>query len=116
MPAYTIVITTASQGAEEAEVSTLTDEFSNESEVLGYSRRMAEELVELSDELKLEFEYSHVGLYEGDLNEEDLTPEHEAFLGLWVLDEEGAEYVTAAEFAEEEAIEVLDEDETEAEG
>ncbi|WP_409020506.1 hypothetical protein [Brevundimonas vesicularis] len=108
MSAFTIVITTASEGAEEAEVSTLTDEFANESEVVGYSRRLAEELVELADELKLEFEYSHVGLYEGDLNEEDLTPEHQAFLGLWVLDAEGAEYVTAAEFAEEEAIEVLE--------
>ena len=42
MPAYTIVTTSATQGSDAAEVSTLTDEFINESEALGYSRRMAE--------------------------------------------------------------------------
>lgn len=109
MPAYTIVITTASTGEENAEVNTLSDEFENLSEVIGYSRRLAEEAVELAPELKLEFEYSSVGLYEGDRVEEDLTPDHAAFLGLWVLDEEGPEYVTAEEFAAEEDGE--DEDE-----
>ena len=109
MTEYTIVITTATEGNENAEVNTLTDEFANESEVIGYSRRLAEELVELADELQLEFDYSSVGLYKGDVIEEDLTPEHETFLGLWVLDAEGAEYVTAEEFAAEEG----DEDEGE---
>lgn len=103
MSAYTIVITTATQGSEDAEVNTLSDEFTNESEVIGYSRRLAEELVELAEELQLEFDYSSVGLYKGDVVDEDLTPEHETFLGLWVLDSEGAEYVTAEEFAAEEA-------------
>lgn len=103
MTAYTIVITTATQGSEDAEVNTLTDEFSNESEVIGYSRRLAEELVELAEELQLEFDYSSVGLYSGDVIDEDLTPEHATFIGLWVLDAEGAEYVTAEEFAAEEA-------------
>ncbi|WP_292053384.1 MULTISPECIES: hypothetical protein [unclassified Brevundimonas] len=103
MTAYTIVITTATEGNENAEVNTLTDEFANESEVIGYSRRLAEELVELAEELQLEFDYSSVGLYKGDVIDEDLTPEHETFLGLWVLDAEGAEYVTAEEFAAEEA-------------
>lgn len=103
MTAYTIVITTATQGSEDAEVNTLSDEFTNESEVIGYSRRLAEELVELAEELQLEFDYSSVGLYKGDVVDEDLTPEHETFLGLWVLDAEGAEYVTAEEFAAEEA-------------
>ncbi|MEG1452386.1 hypothetical protein [Brevundimonas sp.] len=103
MTAYTIVITTATQGSEDAEVNTLTDEFANESEVIGYSRRLAEELVELAEELQLEFDYSSVGLYSGDVIDEDLTPEHETFVGLWVLDAEGAEYVTAEEFAAEEA-------------
>ncbi len=103
MTAYTIVITTATQGSEDAEVNTLSDEFTNESEVIGYSRRLAEELVELAEELQLEFDYSSVGLYKGDVVDEDLTPEHETFLGLWVLDAEGAEYDTAEEVAAEEA-------------
>jgi len=113
MTAYTIVITTATQGSEEAEVNSLSDEFTNESEAIGYSRRLAEELVELADELQLEFDYSSVGLYNGDLIEEDLTTDHEAFVGLWVLDAESAEYVTAEEFAAEEAE--GDEEEIEAE-
>jgi hypothetical protein len=45
MPAYTLVTTTATQGTEAIEVSTLSDDFANESEAMGYSRRMAEEMV-----------------------------------------------------------------------
>lgn len=112
MSAYTIVIVTASKGQEDAEVDTLSDAFGSEAEVIGYSRRMAEELVELAEELELEFEFSSIGLYKGELIDEDLTPEHEAFMGLWVLDAEGPEYVTAEEFA----AETDDEDEDEAEG
>ena len=111
MPAYTIVITTASAGEENAEVNTLSDEFANLSEVIGYSRRLAEEAVELASELQLEFDYSSVGLYEGERVDEDLTPDHEAFLGLWVLDEEGPEYVTAEEFAADEGDEDEDAEE-----
>ena len=105
MTVYTIVSTSATQGKEEAEVNSLTDEFANESEVIGYSRRMAEEMVEMADQLQLDFDYSSVGLYEGDLIDEDLTPEHAAFVGLWVLDGQGPEYVSAAEYAAEDADE-----------
>ena len=48
MPAYTIVTTSATQGSDAVEVNTLSDEFTNESEALGYSRRMAEEMVGLA--------------------------------------------------------------------
>jgi hypothetical protein len=44
MPAFTIVTTSATQGSDAAEVSTLTDQFGDYSEALGYSRRMAEEI------------------------------------------------------------------------
>lgn len=108
MPAYTIVMVTATQGNEDAEVDTLSDEFASEAELVGYTRRMAEELIGLADDLKLEFEFSSIGLYSGDMVDDELTPEHPSFLGLWVLDEEGPEYVTAEEFAAEE-----DEDEDE---
>jgi hypothetical protein len=100
MPAYTIVTTSATQGSDAVEVSTLADEFGNESEALGYSRRMAEEMLGLAHQLSLDFDYSNVGLYEGDLIDEDFDPTHAAFLGAWVLDEEGTAFVPADEFRE----------------
>lgn len=100
MPAYTIVTTSATQGSDAAEVSTLTDEFVDASEALGYSRRMAEEMLGLADQLSLDFDYSNVCLYDGDLVDEDLDPEHPAFTGMWVLDDEGAAFVPADEFRE----------------
>jgi len=100
MPAFTIVTTSATQGNDAVEVNTLTDEFENQSEAVGYSRRMAEEMVGLAHQLTLDFDYSNVGLYDGDLLEEDLDPEHPAFLGMWVLDDEGAAFVPADEFRE----------------
>ena len=103
MPAYTIVTTSATEGSEAAEVNTLSDEFIDVSEALGYSRRMAEEMVGMADQLLLDFDYSNIGLYDGDLIDEDLDPEHPAFLGLWVLDAEGAAFVSAEEFLAGEA-------------
>jgi len=100
MPAYTIVTTTATQGAEAVEVSTLSDDFENDSEVMGYSRRMAEEMVGMAHQLSLDFDYSNIGLFDGDLFDEDLTPDHPAFRGLWVLDDDGAAFVTPEEFRE----------------
>lgn len=101
MPAFTIVTTSATQGSEAAEVNTLTDDFRDESEAVGYSRRMAEEMVGLAHQLSLDFDYSNVGLYDGDLIDEDLDPEHAAFIGVWVLDDEGAAFVPADEFRAE---------------
>lgn len=98
MPAFTIVTTTATQNIDAVEVSTLSDEFANESEAVGYSRRMAEEMVGLAHQLSLDFDYSSVGVYDGDLFDEDLDPDHPAFRGLWSLDEEGPAFVTAEEF------------------
>ena len=100
MPAYTIVTTSATQGSEAAEVNTLTDEFADASEAIGYSRRMAEERINLAHQLSLDFDYSNVGLYDGDLLDEDLDPDHAAFVGIWVLDEEGAAFILADDFRE----------------
>ena len=98
MPPYTIVSTSAAQGSDAAEVSALADEFGNESEAIGYSRRMAEEMLGLADQLSLDFDYSNVGVYAGDLVDEDIGPEHPGFVGMWVLDDDGAAYVPAEEF------------------
>ena len=62
MPAYTIVTTSATHGSDAAEVNTLADDFANESEALGYSRRMAHEMLSLAAQLSLDFDYSNVGL------------------------------------------------------
>jgi hypothetical protein len=100
MPAYTIVTTTATQGSDASEVSSLSDDFANESEAIGYSRRMAEEMVGFAHQLSLDFDYSNISLYEGDLVDQELDPDHASFKGLWVLDEDGAAFVTAEEFHE----------------
>lgn len=100
MSAFTIVTTSATQGSDAVEVSTLSDDFSNEGEALGYSRRMAEEMVGMAHQLSLDFDFSTVGLYEGDLIDEEIDPEHAAFLGAWVLDDEGVAFVGAEEFRE----------------
>jgi hypothetical protein len=100
MPAYTIVTTSASQGNDEAEVSSLANEFGNDSEALGYSRRMADEMLDLAQQLSLDFDYSNVGLYDGDLVDEELDSAHPSFIGMWVLDDEGVAFVSADEIRE----------------
>ena len=100
MPAYTIVTTTATQGSDAAEVNTLTDDFGDQSEAIGYSRRMAEEMIGLAHQLSLDFDYSNVCLYDGDLLDEDLDPAHAAFVGIWILDDEGAAFILADDFRE----------------
>ncbi len=100
MPAYTIVTTSATQGSDEAEVNTLVDDFANESEAIGYARRMADEMLELSVQLALDFDYSNVGLYEGDLIDAELDPSDPSFIGMCVLDEAGAVFIGANEIRE----------------
>lgn len=100
MPAFTIVTTSATQGSDSAEVNTLTDDFSNESEAIGYARRMADEMIDMASQLLLDFDYSNVGVFDGDLIDEDITPDHAALIGVWVLDDEGSAFVPADEFRE----------------
>jgi hypothetical protein len=109
MPVYTIVTTSAAQGSDEAEINTLADDFANESEAIGYSRRMADEMLGLSAQLNLDFDYSNVGLYDGDRVDEELDPTSPAFLGMWVLDEAGVAFIGAAEFGDNAAEEVAPE-------
>jgi hypothetical protein len=103
MPAYTIVTTSATQGGDAAEVSSLTNEFGNDSEALGYSRRMADEMLDLAQQLSLDFDYSNVGLYDGDLVDEELDSAHPSFIGMWVLDDEGVAFVSADDIRAAEA-------------
>lgn len=98
MPAYTIVTTSVVQGSDTAEVNTLTDEFANESEALGYARRMADEMIDLAHQLLSDFDYSNVGVYDGDLLDEDPNPDHPSLIGVWVLDDEGSAFAPAEDF------------------
>lgn len=98
MAAYTIVTTSATQDSDQAEVNTLADQFDNVSEAVGYSRRMADEMLGLAAQLSLDFDYSNVALYDGELMDEDVDPLHPAFVGMWVLDEAGAAFIGADEF------------------
>ncbi|WP_334163919.1 hypothetical protein [Phenylobacterium sp.] len=105
MPAFTIVTTSATQGSEAAEVNTLADDFANDSEAVGYARRMAEEMLGLAEQLSLDFDYSNVALYDGDLIDEEPDPMDPSFIGMWVLDEAGAAFINADEFRENATVE-----------
>lgn len=107
MPAYTIVTTSATQGSDAAEVNTLVDDFTNESEAIGYARRMADEMVGLAGQLSLDFDYSNVAIHNGDLIDEELEPTDPSFIGMWVLDEAGAAFIGPDELAETETEEPL---------
>lgn len=100
MPAYTIVTTSAAQGTETAEVNTLVDEFASEGEAVGYARRMADEMLGMAAQMELDFDFSNVGLYDGDLIDAELDPTDPAFIGMWVLDESGVAFVTAEDIRE----------------
>lgn len=101
MPAYTIVTTSAAQDSDAAEVNTLVDEFVDESEAIGYARRMADEMLGLAGPLALDFDYSNVAIHDGDLIDEELDPMDASFIGMWVLDETGVAFVGATDFRED---------------
>jgi hypothetical protein len=98
MPAYTIVTTSAVQDSDAAEVNTLVDDFANESEAIGYARRMADEMLGLAEQLTLDFDYSNVSIHDGDLIDEELDPTNPSFIGMWVLDEASVAFVGADDF------------------
>lgn len=108
MPLYTIVATSVSEGSDEAELDLLVDEFSVEAEAVGYSRRMADETRGMAEQLKLDFEYSNVCLYTGDVSEEQPDPSHPSLVGMWWFSEDGAEWADAAALNSGETDEAAD--------
>jgi hypothetical protein len=68
---------------------------------------MADEMLGLAHQLSLDFDYSNIGLYQGDLIDEDVDPSHPSLIGVWVLDDDGAAFVPAGEFRESVAEAVL---------
>ena len=110
MPVFTVVSTSVSQGSDEAELDVVADEFSVEAEAVGYARRIADENHRMAAQLKLDFDYSHVCVFEGDLGEDEtLDPSHPALIGMWWYGEDGTDWADAdsvrADAAGEEASE-----------
>ena len=99
MAVYTIISTSVSQGSDEAELDLVVDEFSAEAEATGYARRMADETLGMAEQLSLDFEYSHVAVYNGDVSEEQADPSHPGLVGMWWYAEEGAEWASADSLA-----------------
>ncbi len=96
MPVFTIVSTSVSEGSDEAELDVVSDEFSVEAEAVGYARRVADETHRMAAQLKLDFDYSHVCLFAGDLGEEEmLDPSHPALVGMWWYGEDGTDWADA---------------------
>ena len=96
MPLFTIVATSVSEGSDEAELDVVADEFSVEAEAVGYARRIADETHRMAAQLKLDFDYSHVCVFEGDLGEEEtLDPSHPALVGMWWYGEDGTDWADA---------------------
>ena len=96
MPLFTIVATSVSEGSDEAELDVVADEFSVEAEAVGYARRVADETHRMAKQLKLDFDYSHVCVFEGDLGEEEtLDPSHPALVGMWWYGEDGTDWADA---------------------
>ena len=95
MPTFTIVATTVSQGSEEAELDTHVDDYDSEGEVIGYARRMAEEMFGMADQLQLDFDYSNISIYAGDHGDAEIDAGDASLIGMWFLADDGAGYASA---------------------
>ena len=95
MPEFTVIAVSAARGAEEAEVDVVGADFESADEAMGYARRMAEETHQLSGQLDLDFDYSHVSVFEGEV-EDEVDLNHPALVGAWLYDEEGVAWSVAA--------------------
>ncbi len=105
MPDFTVIAVTASEGAEEAELDIVASDFTEEAEAVGYARRMADETHRLAGQLKLDFDYSHVSVFRGEIDPdaETANSEHPDFVGMWFYVEDGSEWATAEALREETA-------------
>ena len=95
MPAFSITVVTTSRGSEEAEFDGLVAEFDDASEAKGYARRQAEEMHTLAAQLDLDFDYSHVSVFEGEVDPDAADVEHPALAGMWLFADDGVDWATA---------------------
>jgi len=99
MPDFTVIAVSATKGADEAELDVVGADFESAAEAKGYARRMAEEVHQLSGQLDLDFDYSHVSVFEGEV-EDDVDLNHPSLVGVWLYDEDGVGWSTAADLRE----------------
>ena len=99
MPEFTVIAVSAARGADEAEFDVIGADFESADEAMGYGRRMAEEAYRLAEQLNLDFDYSHVSVFEGDVPDE-AGLDHESLVGAWLFDEDGVGWSTAAQLRE----------------
>jgi hypothetical protein len=104
---FTVIAVSASRGPEDAEVYLVTSEFSVAAEAVGYARRMAEEAHQLAGQLDLDFDTSHVSVFEGEVEMDNADVDHPDFIGMWFFLEDGVDWASA---------ETLREAETEGDG
>jgi hypothetical protein len=55
---------------------------------------MAEETHQLAGQLNLDFESSHVSVYTGEVDPDDVDADHATFVGMWFFDEDGIDWAT----------------------
>lgn len=101
MPAFTIVSTSLSQGSDTAEVDNREGDFRSADEAIGYARRVAEELFELAGELALEFDYSQVAIYDGEVEPAEFDVADPALTGVWLFFEDGIAWSSAEDLRKE---------------
>ena len=97
MPDFSIIAVTTATGAQEAELDGLVAAFDDESEARGYARRMAEETHGLASQLDLDFDYSHVSVFTGDVDVEAADADNEALVGMWLFADDGVDWASAAD-------------------
>ena len=97
MPDFSIIAVTTARGADQAELDGLTADFDDVGEARGYARRMAEESHALAAQLDLDFDYSHVSVFEGDVEVEAADTDNEALVGMWLFAEDGVDWASAAD-------------------
>ena len=56
---------------------------------------MAEDAHRLAGQLNLDFDYSHVSVFAGEVDELQADADDDAFVGMWFFTEEGADWATA---------------------
>ena len=108
MPLFSIIAVTTSQAAEEGELDGFVAEFDDASEAKGYARRQAEETHGLAAQLDLDFDYSHVSVFEGEVADDAADTTNDALVGMWLFQADGLDWMTAADLrAEPDAAEAV---------
>ncbi len=97
MPLFSIIAVTTSCKAAEGELDGLVAEFDDASEAKGYARRQAEDTFGLAAQLDLDFDYSHVSVFTGDVPPEEADMDGDALLGVWLFQPDGVDWATSAD-------------------